>query len=1381
MPRNLLNLALLKVAPGTLLDPVLAIGSTLPLPPIGPVPGPLTVTETPGAITFAIAGVGRWQVDVKLFAGQPQLTVQHSPVRTRIELTHARFPGTDLFADFVAVVEPRTFRGTPMTLTFALGGFSARVILERWLAGLQQAQSPVHLATDVCPLGATSKLAVSGDADARFFPTWLFQMGGQNLATVSDLSPDLVSDRFFLKLLTPSDPTLSAQPKSRRTLLSLAASGHTWLLKPRVLTLPIGTLAAAEGLFDRLEIEAGESAAGDIARVLAASSSRDDALSFTPGGGLTDLDAHPLTVPLANAVYAIGFDPTADRSQGDQASLSAEFRRSGKWLTLEGFAMLIAGSAATPHFEVESVDDTTTAVRCTPALLAVAAPLAAPAGQIVSTQPLPVAAGSVLPLVAAPGTSPGWGVLAAPPAPGQPRLSIPDLHVGVVRRDDLLSLEFEFFNFAIEAGGGVSPRLVRKVAADAAFIAAVFNTPQNLAEQAFLETYTDPAKPSNNITQEVPSMPPVRVLAAGPSRLAFRVPDDLDQLPFALDALLDWTPLAQSVVPVAQPDPPPPLLKVPKIRAPLPTETAIEAPWRVMLSPLPSATWTHANAPVTREDRTELWHTRLAVRTPKDDGFVADESQPRKVRAVWTPDYSLDDLPHAEPPVPFRMSLDKNDRNQIVRLSSDFTIPSYNPPAIVADKLFLTSLGAWLDLLGDFNVTSIPNTPFSLEQWRHKAAMARDNYVRVVYAGYLCPGGHRASLVKITERKFQPNPSGHTTAYLRQRFFIIVREPHKNYRAPGFLTEAEQRGFPYQGLRITTLVTPNLDAPQVDANGKYSFFPKVAGSDFLFHFVGQDADGGPSELSTPLYFVELSGQTSSYSNAVTKWNGSAVKTRSLSGQSIAFAPSDKPGDTALQTSTITVDAATRGGDPPFFPQMASANVRVPAIQQITGLTTGIDVHYYAKYVSTGFEAGGVFLEKAGGPLAVGFSGDKSGGVATPNLQVSGLSRRFGVVSGNVGNIAGGNFNPSDFFGDLNAKLFGVIPLKTIIVGLFGDNTVPALVTEHLPTAVQTKLHWAPRVQNVTVGPVALVFDNAATALKVDALVVTPLGGGAPQASVNGSLSGFALTLAGVVGIKFVSLTFDAPAGKKLDVAANIEGDGLQFLGDLSFLNDLRKLIPSDGFSDPPSVEVTPSGVTCGYSLAIPTVGIGVFSIENISLNAALTLPFLPPNGLRFRFSFSERERPFLITVSLLGGGGFFGIALGPDGVEMVEASFEIGANVSIDVVVASGNVHIMAGVYLKISETTKESQLTGYLRAGGSVDVLGIISASIEFYLGFTYYFGPPCRIAGEATITIEVHVLFFSASVKASLRREFADPTIAFADLIAPADWDYYCDSFAA
>ena len=228
------------------------------------------------------------------------------------------------------------------------------------------------------------------------------------------------------------------------------------------------------------------------------------------------------------------------------------------------------------------------------------------------------------------------------------------------------------------------------------------------------------------------------------------------------------------------------------------------------------------------------------------------------------------------------------------------------------------------------------------------------------------------------------------------------------------------------------------------------------------------------------------------------------------------------------------------------------------------------------------------------------------------------------------------------------------------------------------------------------------------------------------------------------------------------------------------MNELRKYIPTDGFEDPPSVDVTADGVTAGYSLAIPSIGVGVFSLENIKLGAALTLPFVPPAPLRFRFAFSERESPFTITVSLLGGGGFFGIAVGPDGIEMLEASLEVGAQCSIDVVVASGSVHIMAGVYLKIDMTSNESQLTGYLRAGGSLDAFGLsLSASVEFYLGFTYYFGPPCKIAGEATVTIE----FTSYSSAPRSMHHFGASSVIpelFADLMGPADWDYYCDPFA-
>ena len=59
--------------------------------------------------------------------------------------------------------------------------------------------------------------------------------------------------------------------------------------------------------------------------------------------------------------------------------------------------------------------------------------------------------------------------------------------------------------------------------------------------------------------------------------------------------------------------------------------------------------------------------------------------------------------------------------------------------------------------------------------------------------------------------------------------------------------------------------------------------------------------------------------------------------------------------------------------------------------------------------------------------------------------------------------------------------------------------------------------------------------------------------------------------------------------------------GIEFLGPLSFVDRLRELIPFDGFSDPPYVDVAPDGVTAGFDLTLPNVSIGVFSLENISL------------------------------------------------------------------------------------------------------------------------------------------------------------------------------------
>jgi hypothetical protein len=209
------------------------------------------------------------------------------------------------------------------------------------------------------------------------------------------------------------------------------------------------------------------------------------------------------------------------------------------------------------------------------------------------------------------------------------------------------------------------------------------------------------------------------------------------------------------------------------------------------------------------------------------------------------------------------------------------------------------------------------------------------------------------------------------------------------------------------------------------------------------------------------------------------------------------------------------------------------------------------------------------------------------------------------------------------------------------------------------------------------------------------------------------------------------------------------------------------------------------GIDASFSLPLPNIAIGVFALSNLSLGAGFTVPFIG-EPLSARFFFCSREAPFTLQVSFLGGGGFFGITVDPGGVQILEAALEFGATLSVDFGVASGSVHIMAGVYFRMEKT--EAQLTGYFRAGGCVDVLGLISATIELTLSLTYQFSSGKAI-GEATLLIEVSVLCFSGTVELHAERKFAgsngDPS--FVALMGPdpavdpaSPWREYCAAYA-
>ncbi len=1021
----------------------------------------------------------------------------------------------------------------------------------------------------------------------------------------------------------------------------------------------------------------------------------------------------------------------------------------------------------------------------------------------------------------------------------------------ILRKEDLLALRVQLFNMALD---GDPAQLVRRQAGEPAYLVVHFPS-QHIADEAF---------PQNEAGTLQPGAVPVRGWLAGPSRLVFRIPDAVEVLPLTLQTLLDWSAYEPVLAPNALP---PGATQGPGLAQPSDKQTALELPTGLILSPDASGGWLHEVDPIEHGGRFELWHTRLGERVADDQGAVTVRpSADRTARVIWTPD----------PDIPFLNSLKRADRRDIAQLTADFSLPrppswaignfvrtamwrwrlrnvglpaTYVPRPVSVRRLMLSALGAWANLESAWDYpTIIPGQSdglgypqLALEQWLHRTAQGRDQYVRTVEKAFFCDVAHRCSIVTITEREFHPTfirtdqtPQGPvgifgSVAYLRQRVYVMPQERDKDYGALRTSYSHDSREQPFRHLRITSEVTPALDP--VDFTKP--FWPRVGGRDVKFQFVGEDWDGRTVTFERPLLVIPLRSVTSAAAwTQITNQYNSAVelsrRTVELSSQAVAFAPSeaDDPGKTHLKTNTVVFRAQTVANvntlppaHPPFLPEVLSARVSIPAVEQLLGRPASVEIEFDPDYLQHGLVANANKAEvfaRLKQPLALPFAADKAGGLIKPDSTIGGLSRSMGPI-GSPAQMKQGAFDTSIFD---KANLLGGLKLSDILkkgvtfdaaemkaANLLPDELeqrladpgfmlkVPLILRRDLyppgvnpadplarPTAAEVRYVWKPELEDVKLPFFELhtqVDGRPAAQLILRAMLLIPADGSAQKLTIEGKLTNFALVFAGAMELTFASLTFTSRSGQKMDVSA--EGLDIAFIGPLAFVSTLKDLFPSDGFSDPPYVNVDATGIMAGFSLAIPSFGVGIFSIQNIALSAQLSLPFVgKPAGVRF--AISERHKPFIVTVAIFGGGGFFAIALNAGGIEQIEAAIEFGGNISLNLGIASGGVYVMAGIYF--SMTGSELKLTGYLRVGGYLEVLGLISISIEFYLGFTYRHkdNGGDEVWGQASVKVRVKVVLFSVSVTLTVERRFAgaagDPT--FEQLVGPDDWDAYCAAFA-
>lgn len=276
------------------------------------------------------------------------------------------------------------------------------------------------------------------------------------------------------------------------------------------------------------------------------------------------------------------------------------------------------------------------------------------------------------------------------------------MHIQLVRPEDLLNLRVEGINLRLDADDPAAPALVIDDATAAAYL-VVSLPPQSIAEQAYFEAaivqppQADPANPGQPLTikgEAIPARPDgtagkatnepldppgkVRARMGGRSRLVFGVPAGT-RIPYTTEGMLDWSNLELSVHPIAAIPPNPSneiVAQAPGLRAPAPTETALELPYKLIVSPGPNVAWAHRTSPHTAHGRTEMWHTRLQIDTDAGPAELSNEHR-APMRAIWAADagYNAANRPDPLAPDPDlqRAAMSTDDRYQLVILTSAFS------------------------------------------------------------------------------------------------------------------------------------------------------------------------------------------------------------------------------------------------------------------------------------------------------------------------------------------------------------------------------------------------------------------------------------------------------------------------------------------------------------------------------------------------------------------------------------------------------------------------------------------------------------------------------------------------------------------------------------
>jgi hypothetical protein len=301
----------------------------------------------------------------------------------------------------------------------------------------------------------------------------------------------------------------------------------------------------------------------------------------------------------------------------------------------------------------------------------------------------------------------------------------------------------------------------------------------------------------------------------------------------------------------------------------------------------------------------------------------------------------------------------------------------------------------------------------------------------------------------------------------------------------------------------------------------------------------------------------------------------------------------------------------------------------------------------------------------------------------------------------------------------------------------------------VPTRVKIDYDWNTTVTETPRGNAAIFEPLGDRTLTIAAVIEASRTGGRPSVSLDARLSPFAIHLFGKTGAgNFLSIHFDAlnltaRPGQALECKTDVTlvkpGAALGFIDRLSSLFGGRS-----GFYLLPSAH----GIEVGYRYSKPYDILGGFIVQNIDFSITASLPF-DNSPVRATLKLAEKEKPFLISAGIYGGGGFLGLRTRADTLELLEASFEYGAVTGFGFGPVTGSGRITAGIYIRMGG--RSPLIEGFFCAAGEASVAGLINVSAMLRVSLRYQIDTG-QMAGNAVFTFKFSLGIFDYSYSANV-----------------------------